>query len=84
MAHNLCELQLFVSTEGNVQNIELQPVSLWGGEIEGVLRLERPPGGEKLIELNASLRRLDLTDLSAIVMTEDFSGRKVLWHYKSG
>ena len=71
--HNLGELQLFVSTEGNVQNIELQPVSLWGGEIEGVLRLERPPGGEKLIELNASLRRLDLAAFSTFVMPEDFS-----------
>jgi hypothetical protein len=71
--HNLGELQLFISTEGNVQNIELQPLSLWGGEIEGVLRLERSPGGEKLIELNASLRRLDLAALSALVMPEDFS-----------
>lgn len=71
--HNLGGLQLFISTEGNVQNIELQPLSLWGGEIEGVLRLERPPGGEKLIELNASLRRLDLAALSALVMPEDFS-----------
>ncbi|MDC1503272.1 AsmA family protein [Gammaproteobacteria bacterium] len=71
--HNLGELQLFISTEGNVQNIELQPLSLLGGEIDGVLRLERPPGGEKLIELNASLRRLDLAALSALVMPEDFS-----------
>ena len=71
--HNLGELQLFISTEGNVQNIELQPLLLLGGEIDGVLRLERPPGGEKLIELNASLRRLDLAAFSALVMPEDFS-----------
>ena len=71
--HNLGELQLFISTEGNVQNIELQPLSLLGGEIDGVLRLERPPGGEKLIELNASLRRLDLAAFSALFMPEDFS-----------
>ena len=70
--HNLGELQLFVSTEGNVQNIELQPLSLWGGEIEGVLRLETPPVGEKLIELEASLRRLDLATFSAFLMPEDF------------
>lgn len=70
--HNLGELQLFVSTEGNVQNIELQPLSLWGGEIEGILRLESPPVGEKLIELEASLRRLDLAAFSAFLMPEDF------------
>ena len=38
-----------------------------------MLRLERPPGGEKLIELNASLRRLDLAAFSALFMPEDFS-----------
>ncbi len=67
------ELQVFISTEGNVQNIELQPLAVWGGEVGGVLRVENPPDGEQVIELEARLRRVDFNSFSEFLIPEDLS-----------
>ena len=67
------ELQVFISTEGNVQNIELQPLAVWGGEVGGVLRVDSPPDGEQVIELDARLRRVDFNSFSEFLIPEDLS-----------
>lgn len=77
------ELQMFISTEGNVQNIELQPLAVWGGEIGGVLRVENPPAGEQVIELEARLRRVDFNSFSEFLTPENLSNSHSLTSFAS-